>query len=274
MKKLNILVVPITVLILNWFFYTLNDSFKVNKTPVINNDLEEYVIGVVGCEMPALYNEEALKAQSIISRTYALYVGDYKNDTGQCYLTNEELINKWGKDYDLYYNKIKDIVYDTSSLVIKRDNKLLKTYYFSTSNGYTLDSLSVFNDDTTVSVESLFDKESKNYYKETIIYKDDLINIFGNFNNIIIKERDNTHHVNIVCIDNNCISGIEFRKKLNLRSTDFDIKVNNNEYTFITYGYGHGVGLSQSGANYLANNGYSYIDILNYYYKDIEISNY
>ena len=274
MKKLNILAVPITVVLLNWFFCTLNDSFKVNNQVVINNDLEEYVIGVVGCEMPALYNEEALKAQSIISRTYALYVGDYMNDSGQCYMTKDELKNKWGADYDKYYNKIKDIVNQTANIVIKRNNKLLKTYYFSTSNGYTIDSLSVFNDDSTTSVQSLFDKESKEYYKETIISKNNLINIFGDFSNIIIKDRDETNHVISVCIDNSCISGIEFRKKLNLRSTDFDIKVNNDEYTFITYGYGHGVGLSQSGANYLANKGYTYSDILNYYYKDIEISYY
>ena len=151
---------------------------------------------------------------------------------------------------------------------------MLKTSYFSTSNGYTIDSLSVFNDDSTTSVQSLFDKESKEYYKETIISKNDLINKLGNFSNIVIKDRDETNHVISVCIDNSCISGIDFRKKLNLRSTDFDIKVNNDEYTFITYGYGHGVGLSQSGANYLANKGYTYSDILNYYYKDIEISYY
>ena len=83
-------------------------------------------------------------------------------------------------------------------------------------------------------------------------------------------KRNNTNHVELVKVDNKEYTGIEFRKKLNLRSTDFEITINNDEYIFTTYGYGHGVGMSQYGASYLAKQGYNYEEILKYYYGNIE----
>lgn len=238
-------------------------------------ELEEYLVGVVACEMPVLYGSEALKTQAIASRTYAVVKSNKnlalaKTTDDQCFITDEEMKNKWGDKYSEYKQVVIDAVNDTKGTVITKDKKLLTTFYFSTSNGYTEDSMAVFNRSGIEGVESLWDKNSNNYMREVIFNKEKLESILGKFNTIEILKRNNTHHVELVRVDNKEYTGIEFRHKLNLRSTDFEISINNQEYTFTTYGYGHGVGMSQYGASYMAKNGYSYEDILKYYYGNIE----
>ena len=157
---------------------------------------------------------------------------------------------------------------------MQKDNKLFKSFYFSTSNGNTLDSIAVFKEGDIKSVSSSWDKESKDYEETITISKDKLNKILGNFEKINITKRDSTNHILEVKVDNKAYTGIEFRKLLNLRSTDFIIKENQDNYEFTTYGYGHGVGMSQYGANYLAKSGKSSEEILKYYYNDITFANY
>ena len=85
-------------------------------------------------------------------------------------------------------------------------------------------------------------------------------------------KRNSTNRVESIIINGKKFTGIEVRKTLGLRSTDFVIKLNENDINITTYGYGHGVGMSQYGANYLANQGFNYEYILKYYYKDVIIS--
>ena len=290
-NKLYLLVVPILGLNLYWFFSFFNDSFKKppeekNITIVSENnektsiDIENYIIGVVACEMPALYHEEALKAQAVASRTYAYYLLDHNQDTvltdttDQCYIDSTQMQEKWGNKYDEYYKKISEIVKSTKNIVMNKDNSLFKSFYFSTSNGSTLDSISVFKEGNLTSVSSDWDRDSKDYEKEITLTKEEIAKKLGEFTNIKINARDKTHHVLEVLVDNKKYTGIEFRKLLNLRSTDFDISLNNNIYTIKTRGYGHGVGMSQYGANYLAKSGKNYKDILKYYYNDITFVTY
>lgn len=285
---LYLIVVPILVTILSWFFYTLNQSYQIPKIHKEKEifpksqipNIEEYIIGVVACEMPALYNEEALKAQAVTSRTFAYYkIIAEKYDAkklieskDQCYITKEQMRIKWGKNFDTYYKKIQNAVKSTNNIIMKKDNKLFKSFYFSTSNGYTLDSMSVFSNSSSTSVSSLWDKNSRNYEISTRYFKTDLIKILGDFTTIKIANRTETNHVTKVIVDDKTFTGIEFRKLLNLRSTDFDIKLENNEYIITTRGYGHGVGMSQYGANYMAAKlSKNYQEILKYYYGNIEI---
>lgn len=238
-------------------------------------ELEEYLVGVVACEMPVLYGSEALKTQAIASRTYAVVKSNKnlalaKTTDDQCFITDDEMKNKWEDKYLEYKQVVIDAVNDTKGVVITKDKELLTTFYFSTSNGYTESSEDVFNRSGIESVESLWDKNSNNYIRETKFTKSELESILGKFNTIEIKKRNDTHHVELVRVDTKEYTGIEFRHKLNLRSTDFEISINNQEYTLTTYGYGHGVGMSQYGASYMAKNGYSYEDILKYYYGNIE----
>lgn len=278
-KIVKLAIISSTLIFLSIFLYSFNNSFKTPvKTSEINTNLEEYLIGVVACEMPALYEVDALKAQAIAARTYALYQTEILNknltNDDQCHIDEDDMEAKWGSDYETYYNKIKEVVYDTASIVMKKENELFKSFYFSTSNGYTEDSMTVFNEYNLTSVESKWDKNSKDYKVTKTITKDELEKLLGNFTEIKINSRSETNHVESVSVDNKEYTGIEFRKLLNLRSTDFEITTNNNEISITTYGYGHGVGMSQYGANELAKMGKNYEYILKYYYGDLELIKY
>ena len=241
-------------------------------------DLEDYVTGVVAAEMPALFDEEALKAQAVASRSYAM--SGVKNHiitisssiSDQVYKTNYELSDNWQGNYDKYFKKIQEAVRETENLVIKRDNKILRTYYFSMSNGYTENSLAVFNENTFESVSSSLEQKLSNYLKTVTFTKNELCKLLKlddiNIQNI---KRNETNHVDKIIINNKEFTGVEFRKLLNLRSTDFEIEEDNGEYIIATKGYGHGVGMSQYGANEMAKIGKKYEEILNHYYKNTEI---
>lgn len=228
--------------------------------------------------MPALYKDDALKAQTIASRSYLLSKSDEEIITTstkeQAFLANYELYDKWGSDYDKYIKKFQNIIIDTDNMVIKRDDKILKTYYFSMSNGYTENSITVFNEKLFESVASPYEENNKNFKVSNEISKVDLCNLLG-VENVIIGDivRTDTNHVDSIIINNKKYLGTEIRKILNLRSTDFEVKENDDSYTFTTRGYGHGVGMSQIGANELAKMGYDFKYILNYYYKDTIIDN-
>lgn len=284
----SIYIVMILLLIGYYMYVNLETKEQKTKEEVttqasiieINTDeeLEKYLVGVVACEMPALYETEALKAQAITSRTYALYQRDERNvsltNQDQCIKTEEELKETWKDKYDEYYNRIKNAVNDTKGTVMKKDDKLFKSFYFSTSNGFTEDSITVFKEGNISSVSSPWDKENKKY--EVVVYfeKAKLNEVLGEFNDIEITKRNTTNHVEEVKVDDKIYSGIEFRKLLNLRSTDFEINQVNDTYEIKTRGYGHGVGMSQFGANMLAKESKTYEEILKYYYGDIELKKY
>ena len=250
---------------------------------IIKLSLNDYLIGVVGQEMPASFNIEALKAQAIAARTFAY---NYMNDdvinikeTAQSYISIDKMREKWGSDYETYYNKIKSAVLDTNNLVIKYDNNIIKSYYYAISNGKSEDSIAVFNEELPYLkvVDSNFDEEVKNFEVTTSFTSDnfcDLLSINPCSIDIGNITRDDSNRVSKIIINNKEYLGTDIRKLLSLRSTDFEIKLLDNSVEIITKGYGHGVGMSQYGANYLANNGYSYEEILKYYYKDVEIKNY
>ena len=150
-----------------------NDKVEVTIKDVANNeetnlDLEEYVIGVVAGEMPASFEIEALKAQAVAARSYALAKiststtsYDLVTDiTNQVYITVEEMQKKWGTDFDFYYNRIKDAVESTKNIVIKYNGKIISAYYFAMSNGSTEDVSLVFGEerDYLKSVDSAWDE--------------------------------------------------------------------------------------------------------------------
>jgi len=293
---LVVLLIPIAVISFNKkeTNFNLSENKKisvkvknVDNQEVINIDLEDYIIGVVAAEMPASFNIEALKAQAVAARTYAYNKilnnsRDYdlvSDITDQSYITNIEMKNKWQKDFNTYYEKIKKAVNDTKNEIITYNNKVIEAYYFAMSNGYTEDSQIVFKEEKPYleSVASKWDNDSlKNFEVNSVYQKNEFCKILEiRCNNIEINKIDRTkaQRVNYIVINNKQISGTDFRKKLNLRSTDFDITLTKNEIIIKTTGYGHGVGMSQYGANGMANEGYSYKDILKYFYKDTNISN-
>lgn len=245
-------------------------------------ELEEYIIGVVGYEMPASFNIEALKSQAVIARTYALkalsinktLTDDY---TTQGYKSNVELQSLWQGNYQHYYNKIRDAVLSTKGEYLTYNGDYIDAVYHSTSNGKTESSSNVWGNyyPYLVSVDSPYDIVNPSFKKETFLSYQDItnkLNIPVDYNtNIEVVNYTISNRAETIKIGENLIKGVDFRNKLGLRSTDIEIIKDENGIVFITKGYGHGVGLSQYGANGFANNGYTYKDILRHYYTGVMI---
>ena len=259
---------------------TIKDADSSEETTL---NLEEYIVGVVAGEMPASFAEEALKAQAIAARSYALSKinsattsYDLVTDiTNQVYITTEQMQEKWGGDYEYYYNRVKKAVEDTKNLVMEYEGEIISAYYFAMSNGYTEDVSLVFgeNRDYLVSVDSTWDEGVKNFTTTTTFSKQDFctkLNI--DCTNIVIGDivRSETNRVNTITINDQEFKGTTFRTLLGLRSTDFTIDIS-DDVKITTKGYGHGVGMSQYGANAMAKNGSNYEEILHHYYKDVDI---
>lgn len=286
---IQVLIVTIIVFFIGQFYHK-NESNIIKQEKIIPTietkyDIDDYVIGVLSCEMPASFNEEALKANAIAARTFAVFQIIKNNNYNpyesqeQCYITEEEQKEKWKDSYEQYHSKIEKIVNDTKGEIITYNNEPIKSYYFSTSNGQTENVQTVFKNDYSylTSVSSDWDK-SVSSYEKIVSYpiKDVLnkLNLEGSTIEIEILERNATKHVDKLKVNNTEFTGIEFRKKLSLRSTDFDIYHDDKNIFITTRGYGHGVGLSQYGANEMAKEGYNYIDILKHYYTGVEINMY
>lgn len=259
-------------------------SVKDTKTDSIKKyDIEKYLIGVLAGEMPASFNKEALKAQAVASRTFAYYKintsnSDYDvtNDTSsQVHITDEQMHEKWGNDYDKYLSIIKQAVKETENEVLVNDNEIIAAYYFSMSNGYTEDGSLVFNEDKPYlkSVSSKSDENNPNFLVTITIPKQDFcnkLNIKCDVIDINDINRSSSNRVQSIKINNIIFTGTDIRWKLGLRSTDFDIDVK-DDVVITTKGYGHGVGMSQYGANNMAEIGSTYKEILEYYYTGAKI---
>ncbi len=269
-------------------FYS-NSTIKVknSKTNEIESvPIEEYVIGVVAGEVPASFDLEALKAQAVASRTYAL---EHKqrsktnydvtdNTQNQVYINYEDMKNKWKNNYDENLNKITNAVNSTKGEVLLYDNNLIDAMFFSTSNGYTENSENVFSSKKPylVSVPSPWDKQESPVFKTTslISKKEFLFNLGlpdSNEINISDVKTTNTKRVISLNINGKKFKGSEIKSIFKLRSTSFSIEIKEDKVNFIVNGFGHGVGMSQYGANGMAKEGYNYKDILKHYYKNCEI---
>ena len=263
--------------------YQVLISSNSDKSNPYQIDLEEYIIGVVAGEMPASFNMEALKAQAVAARTFAMYkmknVDNYVLSTtinDQVYLTKEAMEKKWGNDFEHYYDRVKEAVLSTKGEVITYNDDIIISYYFAISNGYTDDARTVFNEDRSylVSVESTWDKDYASYSSTRTISKDAFCtNLKITCDDIKIENvvRGDNNYVREITINDTTFTGREVFNKLSLKSTDFNIQINGDEIIIQTYGFGHGVGMSQYGAQSMANNNYSYKDILKHYYKNTEI---
>lgn len=247
---------------------------------VINIGFTEYLVGVVSGEMPASFPMEALKAQAVVARTYtmkSLQIGRKLTDSTstQVYKDNNQLRNLWGNDYDRYYQRIYDVVTSTDNICVYYNGDYIDAVYHSTSNGYTEDAVNVWGNSIPYlqTVASTWDQNVSSYLKIITKEESDIISILGldNLDEIQILEINNSGRVEKVQIGNKIFSGVELRNMLGLRSTDFEIIKNNNIITITTKGYGHGVGMSQYGAKGMAEQGYSYREILNHYYTNVNI---
>jgi stage II sporulation protein D len=241
--------------------------------------LEEYVVGVVAGEMPIYFEFEALKAQAVASRTYILKKMSYNKDyitTGtvndQVYKSLESLKERWGDDYPTYINKLRQAVYDTKDEYMTYNGSIVEALFFSTSNGFTEDSEKYFQFYVPYlrSVEVPWDKEiSPKFYSDKTISIEKFKELLGisttEVSEVVMYD---SGRVDYIVIGGKTFSGRTIRKTFALKSSDFRIEVG-DEVTFTVEGYGHGVGMSQYGAEGMAQGGYKYNEILEYFYKDI-----
>ena len=256
-----------------------------------NIPLREYIIGVVAAEMPASYETEALKAQALVAVTYTRYVrekGDKKNDaditddssTHQGYMTDEQMQEKWGDAYESYRERIETAVDDVLDKVIVHDGKPIMAAYHAISSGRTESALNLWGKDIPYlqSTDSEWDKNSARYTSSVSLTAEELTdlckkkktdNADGGLIEITSVSESGTVLEVILCGEK--MSGTQLRELLSLRSPVFNAEYSDGEYIFTVSGYGHGVGMSQNGANVMAKNGSTYDEIIKHYYKDVEI---
>ena len=258
-----------------------HEDNSIEKVP-----LEEYIIGVVSGEMPISFEMEALKAQAVASRSYVM-VEMEKNvnkdydvvDTvmNQVYLKKEYLKSVWKENYVNNINKIKEAVLKTKGEYASYKGKVAQTFFFSTSPGVTENSEEVFSSKLEYlrSTDSVWDKESPVYETTKKItlreFYEKLGLQYSENLSIEITKTTSTGRIKEISINKKIFKGSEVCSKLALRSTYFNIKREKNTIIINNKGYGHGVGMSQYGAQGMAKAGYKYDEILKYYYKNIEI---
>ena len=247
---------------------------------IVKIELEDYITGVVGAEMPASFNVEALKAQAVIARTYALkaisrgsILSD--NESSQSYKSNDQLKSLWGSSFNAYFNKVRGAVDSTRGVYLTYNGNYIEAVNHSTSNGRTEDARNVWGNSFPylVSVSSQYDNSNPSFLKSVSFSYSDISKkldvIVTSDTDFIINGRTSGDRVASISVGEVTFSGVEFRNKLGLRSADFDIEKNDSGITIFTRGYGHGVGMSQYGANGMAKAGSGYRDILLHYYPGV-----
>lgn len=245
--------------------------------------LEEYIVGVVAAEMPASFNTEALKAQAIAARTYAVKKTSQgkvlvNSTADQVYKTTAQMKSTWGSQYNYYYNRVKNAVDETRGLVLKFNGEYIDAQYSAMTNGKTElpEYVWSFSRPYLQCVSSSWDEKVKNFKVTKNFSYDTVSKALGqNISKdtiIDVLKRTVSDRVETIKIGDRIYTGVEVRSSLGLRSTDFDIELGDT-VNITTKGYGHGVGMSQYGANVAANEGYTYSQILAHYYVGTVITN-
>jgi stage II sporulation protein D len=282
---------------------TTNDDsvtvFLSNQNKNITMSEFEYVCGSVAAEMPLAYHEEALKAQAVACYTNCLRLKNSNNkeesngadisddiSVHQGYITEDERKEKWGDDFNKYESKLRSIVTDVLGEYITYDEKICVAAFSAICTGTTETAENVWGSKTPylVSVKSEGDKLSPTYSSTVTFSKSQFISIMKDLGVSIDTKADLTEIIGkpkatkagtvlTIKINSKEVTGSNMRQAFSLRSPAFKITATENEVTFNVSGYGHGVGMSQYGADYMARQGSTYDEILKHYYKGVEINN-
>jgi stage II sporulation protein D len=257
---------------------TLSESgtYQSKLTATRRAELEDYLVGVVAAEMPALYGDEALKAQAVAARTYALHTLESAPYTSlksisQAYISIDDMKKRWGDDFESYYSKIKTAVESTTGEIVTYDDEPILAVFCASSDGTTEDSGNVWSSQLPylTSVDSHWDTESENFTQTKSFTVAQLNNLMGGVPEI--AERTSAGYVKTAYAGDKQYTGIQIRQLLGLKSASFEVDVDGDTVTFTTSGYGHGVGMSQTGAGKMAEEGANYSDILLHYYTGTKI---
>ncbi len=259
--------------------------------------LDEYLCNVVSAEMPATFEQEALKAQAIVARTYTIYkILNKKHDNAdicddstccQAWISKDDRLAKWEENQrESNWQKICSAVNETSGKIITYENKPIDAFFHSNSGGITEVPVNVWGGTGypyLQSVETSGENTYTQYASEVTLSQEELINKlkekysdisidFTNSEDIKILEYTESTRVKTVKFGNHEISGVEARTLFGLKSTNFEISRDGNNIKFSVKGYGHGVGMSQTGADSMAKNGSRAEEIIKHFYTGVEIT--
>ena len=258
--------------------------------------LEEYICNVVSGEMPADYEIEALKAQAIVARTYTIYKMQHKKhdnadicDSSSCcqaWISKEDRLSKWDEDKrEEYWNKIEKCVNETKGKIITYNNEPINAFFHANSGGSTETPKDVWGGDNypyLQVVQTAGEEGYKQYSSEVSFtfeelttklkekYSDIKID-FDNNDDLKVLEYTGSGRVKTVKFGNHELSGVETRTLLGLKSSNFELVKSNGKVSFQVKGYGHGVGMSQTGADSMAKEGKTAEEIIKHFYTDVEI---
>lgn len=262
--------------------------------------LDEYLYGVVSAEMPASFEKEALKAQAVVARTYTIYKiennegkhgeANICDDSGCCqaWISKEDRFAKWEEaSREANWNKIVEAVESTKGKYITYEGKPINAFFHSNSGGKTETTLNVWGGSGYPYLQSVSTSGEDTYtqYKsEVTLTKEGFINKIKekysdfeiDFNDekcISILEYTEGNRVKKIRIGNKEFSGVEIRTLIGLKSANFNIEIKGDNIYFSVVGYGHGVGMSQTGADSMAKAGKNYEEIIKHFYTGVEISN-
>jgi stage II sporulation protein D len=261
---------------------------------VVTMNLEDYILGVVAGEMPASFHIEALKAQALAARTYTMLRmkqfggsgcskhpgAEICTDSTHCQAYRNPAAVK--KDLD----KLKEAVYETAGEVIVYDNKLIDAVFHSTSGGKTENSEEIWSSRVPYlrSVISQYEEHSPKYVAQQEVSIDNFIQCIKKLdpivkinkknikNEIRVLERSEGGRITKLEIGDKTFEGMDVRNALGLNSSNFNFTVGASTILFTVVGNGHGIGMSQYGADGMAKNGAGYRDIVIHYYQGVDIA--
>ena len=261
-------------------------------------NIDEYLYGVVSSEMPASFDIEALKAQATVARTYTIYQitrnsGKHENadicddfNCCQAWISKDERISKWDQqEAENYWNKIVQAVDSTKGKIVAYEGQPINAFFHANSGGVTESSFNIWSGidyPYLKSVETAGEDGYTQYASEVILSHQDLLSKiqvehedctidFSQQDCIKILDYTTSGRVKTIKFGNKEIAGTEARTLLGLKSTNFTFSIDGENVKFTVTGYGHGVGMSQTGADALAKAGSNYEAIIKHFYTDVEI---
>ena len=259
--------------------------------------LDTYLCNVVSAEMPVDFEKEALKAQAIVARTYTIYkIQNKKHENAdicddstccQAWISKEDRKLKWDENVrESNWKKIEECVYETKGKIITYEGKPINAFFHSNSGGKTEIPVNVWGGTGypyLQVVETAGEDGYLQYQSEVILSQSDLISKlktkyeditidFTNNDDLKVLEYTDSGRVKTIKFGNHELSGTETRSLLDLRSTNFEIIKETGNIKFSVKGYGHGVGMSQTGADSLAKEGKTCEDIIKHFYIGVEIT--
>lgn len=259
-------------------------------------DLEQYLYHVVSAEMPADFELEALKAQAVVARTYTIFKAKNKKHENadicddstccQAWVSKEDRLARWEEEKrESNWQKIEQCVQETRGKIVTYNKEPINAFFHSNSGGRTELPVNVWGGSDfpyLQVVETAGEEGYSQYASEVELSKEELLEKlkekyadiqidFAKDEEIKILEYTDSNRVKTVQFGNHQLSGVETRTLLGLKSTNFEISKEAETIKFKVKGYGHGVGMSQTGADTLAKQGKNYEEIIHHFYANVEI---